>query len=221
MHVYAGFGRLFFHGAKELNRTCTAIGQSHMQQQLDAGRNIILLTPHTVAMEMAGHWLAENYDIATVVRVHEANALLDWIVSRLRTRRALIFSHVTNLLPLIKAVRGGRHLFYLPDDDHGAENTLFVPLFGVDKATPASLGRLAKACAAAVIPTATAYDPNTRRYHIEFLPALPNFPSGDPRCDAATMNAAIETLIARDPAQYMWSAKIFRTRPDGAEKRYK
>ena len=225
-HVYLSFGRLVSHPTTDLNRRFIVSGQAHLQQQIDAGRNIILLTPHTIAMEMAGHWLAENYDIATVVRVHEGNALLDWLVSRLRTRRALIFSHTTNLLPLIKAVRGGRHLFYLPDDDNGdaqagAENTLFVPLFGVPKATPASLGRLAKACAAAVIPTATGYDPDTRHYHVEFLPALANFPSGDPLSDATSMNAAIEMLVRRDPRQYMWSAKIFRTRPPGAAKRYK
>ena len=221
-HVYLSFGRLFSHSRADLNRRFDVRGQDCIEQQIAAGRNIILLTPHTVAMEVAGHWIAENYHIATVVRVHDGNALLDWFVTRLRSRRALIFSHVTNLLPLIRAVRSGRHLFYLPDDDHGPEeNAVFAPLFGVQKATPASLGRLARACAAAVIPTATAYDPDRRRYRIEFLPALPDYPTGDAQQDAVRMNAAIEQLITRDAAQYMWSAKMFRTRPPGAAKRYR
>ena len=220
-HVYLALGRLFTRSPADLNRRFGVIGHACVQQELAAGRNIILLTPHTAAMEMAGHWLAQNYDIATVVRIHDSSALLDWFVSRLRTRRALVFSHVTNLLPLIKAVRAGRHLFYLPDDDHGPENTVFVPLLGVQKATPASLGRLARACAAAVIPTATSYDPTTRRYRIEFLPALPDYPTGDVHRDAAIMNGAIERLINLDPSQYMWSAKIFRTRPPGEGKLYR
>ncbi|RMG58438.1 MAG: lipid A biosynthesis acyltransferase, partial [Gammaproteobacteria bacterium] len=32
---------------------------------------------------------------------------------------------------------------------------------------------------------------------------------------ARRMNAAIEALIAEDPAQYMWVYKLFRTRPAG------
>lgn len=220
-HVYADIGRLFTRSVVDLNRRFDVSGHAFVQKEIDAGRKIILLTAHTVAMETAGHWLAENYAVVSVVRVHAGNPMMDWAVGGTRGRRALIFSHLGSMLPLIKAVRAGRYLFYLPDDDHGAANNIFVPLFGVAKATPPTLGRLARACAAAVIPTATAYDPQTRRFSVRFLPALTEFPSGDDVRDATRMNGAIEALINLDPAQYLWSAKIFRSRPTGERSPYK
>jgi len=34
------------------------------------------------------------------------------------------------------------------------------------------------------------------------------------------MNAVLESMIREDPAQYMWSFKLFRTRPEGVKSPY-
>jgi lauroyl-KDO2-lipid IV(A) myristoyltransferase len=155
------------------------------------------------------------------VRLHEGNDVLDWIVTRMRTRYGgNVVGHHEGMLPLIRAVRAGRWLYYLPDEDQGAENGVFVPFYGVPKATVPSLGRLADACNAMVLPMASGYSVARGRFWIRFLPAREVHATGDPVNDARQVNELLESLIDLDPAQYMWSYKIFRTRPAGERKVY-
>jgi Kdo2-lipid IVA lauroyltransferase/acyltransferase len=42
-----------------------------------------------------------------------------------------------------------------------------------------------------------------------------DFPSDDPVADAARMNRWIESEIRRNPAQYLWVHRRFKTRPPG------
>jgi len=150
-----------------------------------------------------------------MVRLH-SNPLMDWIVTRFRTRYGgEVYSHKASLIPLVKATRGGKWFTYLPDEDRGAENSVFTPFFGIPKATIPLLGRLAKSCRATVIPSLAFYSPERRRFSIEFLEPLEDFPTGDNAQDALRMNRLIEDMVSRDPAQYLWTAKIFRTRPPG------
>jgi KDO2-lipid IV(A) lauroyltransferase len=55
---------------------------------------------------------------------------------------------------------------------------------------------------------------------IIFANALQDYPTGDPLEDATIMNHAIEQLIENAPAQYFWSHKRFKTRPDGEDPFY-
>ena len=36
---------------------------------------------------------------------------------------------------MLKVLRGGRAIWYAPDQDYGAKQSLFVPLFGIPAAT--------------------------------------------------------------------------------------
>ena len=86
---------------------------------------------------------------------------------------------------------------------------------GIPKATVPMLGKLAESCRASVIPLLSFYSPGRRRFSLEFLEPLRDFPTGDKAQDALRMNRLIEEMVNRDPAQYLWTAKIFRTRPPG------
>ena len=51
---------------------------------------------------------------------------------------------------------------------------------------------------------------------MRFLPPWTDWPTDDPVADAARMNRFIESQIRRNPAQYLWVHKRFKTRPAGA-----
>ena len=57
--------------------------------------------------------------------------------------------------------------------------------------------------------------PGGQGYRVRFLEPLDNFPSDDPLADAALMNRWIESEIRRNPTQYLWVHKRFKTRPPG------
>jgi len=57
-------------------------------------------------------------------------------------------------------------------------------------------------------------------YRVRFLPAWTDWPTDDAEADARRMNAWIEGEIRRNPAQYLWVHKRFKTRPPGEPSRY-
>ena len=79
------------------------------------------------------------------------NPVIDWKIANGRLRfgsknGSKLFTREDGLRPLIRETRAGKILIYLADEDLGAENSIFVPFFGVQKATIPVLGRLAKSC---------------------------------------------------------------------------
>ncbi|MDH5735468.1 MAG: lipid A biosynthesis acyltransferase, partial [Gammaproteobacteria bacterium] len=93
-------------------------------------------------------------------------------------------------------------------------------MFNVQKATVPVLGRLAKNCHADVLPCISCYDEKQKKYIIHVLPAMQDFPQGDDELDATRMNQAIENTVHICPAQYFWTLRLFRTRPEGEERFY-
>jgi len=214
-HILLGYGQLLVRSPQHLRKQFDIQGLENVEQAVNEGRNIILLSPHFLAIEYAGQCLSHQHPMVSMVRLH-SNPVMDWIVTRFRTRYGgEVYSHEANLLPLVKATRSGKWFIYFPDEDKGAEGYLFIPFCGIPKATMPLLGRLAESCRAAVVPTLAFYSPGRRRFSIRFLEPLGDFPTGNPAQDALLMNRLIEDMVNRDPAQYLWTAKIFRTRPPG------
>ena len=116
---------------------------------------------------------------------------------------------------LLRAIRGGRAFFNLPDMDFGARDAAFVPFFGISAATLLAPSRMARALNMAVQPVVAETLPGGQGYRVRFVDPWPDFPSGDARADTAAMNRWIEAEIRRNPAQYLWVHKRFKTRPPG------
>ncbi|WP_409423004.1 lauroyl-Kdo(2)-lipid IV(A) myristoyltransferase [Pseudaeromonas sp. ZJS20] len=182
----------------------------------DGGPPVIILIPHTWAIDAGGMFFAiQGYPMCTMM--HSAkNGLYDWFINRQRASYGgRVYERSAGLKAVIKSMREGHHFFYLPDQDHGAEASLFVPFFGVPKATLPALPRLVKLTGARVFPLLAGYDASTGRYDLAFGEALAPYPTGDLTADTARMNQAIEDLLAPRAEQYMWFLKYFQTRPEG------
>ena len=53
------------------------------------------------------------------------------------------------------------------------------------------------------------------------MPPIPDFPGNEgPEADTAHINRLLEEWIRRDPAQYYWVHRRFKTRPPGEPKPY-
>ncbi|MEO6031204.1 MAG: lipid A biosynthesis acyltransferase, partial [Burkholderiaceae bacterium] len=116
--------------------------------------------------------------------------------------------------------RRGDAFFNLPDMDFGARDAAFVPFFGVPAATLLALSRLARALDMVVQPVLAETLPGGQGYRVRFMPAWTHFPTDDAVADTASMNRWIEDEIRRNPAQYLWVHKRFKTRPAGAPALY-
>ena len=65
------------------------------------------------------------------------------------------------------------------------------------------------------MPCINYYCPISKKYITYIGKPLENFPSNDKQKDANTINSGLEEIISRDLEQYMWSLRLFQTRPDG------
>ncbi len=201
-------------------RRCEIRGLEHVRAQQQAGRKVILLCAHSTAIEFGGVAVAARVPQAAMVN-RLSDPVIDWLVRRVRDRcDGIVLERDAGLRPVLRAARYKGALFYSPDEDLGARDSVFVSFFDRPKATLATLGRLAQALGAAVVPMFTWYDAAARRYRVHLGAPLDDFPTGDAETDARAMNAALEELITLCPAQYVWSFRLFRTQPDGSRLQY-
>lgn len=184
--------------------------------QLEAGRRLILLVPHCVGINFGGAVLAQHYPAFSMFKP-QPDPVVTWLLNKGRTRfGARLLARAQGLRPVVRGLEQGMIFYYLPDEDLGRRNSVFAPFFGVPAARLPTLARLARMTDALVVPCCSRLLPRGEGYEVTFMPPLKGFPSGDDVQDAAQMNRAVEECIRRAPEQYLWTFKIFRTRPPGA-----
>ncbi len=216
---YADLAFLAWASKRRIERKTRIIGSENLRAQLAAGRNVILLAPHCVGINF-GTILAKESDQFSIFKPPR-NAVLSWFLNKGRMRfgcRLLLRSQ--GMRPVVRALQQRMVFYYIPDEDFGLARSVFVPFLGVQTATLTTLGRLAALGDAAVIPYFTRLLPGGAGYELVLKPALAGFPSGDRIKDAARMNEVLEEGIREMPEQYMWTFRLFKTRPDNAPSPY-
>jgi len=215
------YGMLWFGSPQTHAARIRLVGEEHYQRLRARNVPVIVLAPHALALDHGGLRMSQSYDGVSFAKPM-LNPVVEWINHRSRTRYSGdIFTRDQGLRPAIRQIRRGRFFYYLPDEDLGAEGAVFVDFFGVPKATLTALGRLARMTGAAVLPSFAWYDEAEDQYVLKLWPPMEGFPSGDDTADARAMNAAIESAIRETPAQYLWTMRLFRTRPDGQPHSYR
>lgn len=202
-----------------LRRLVQCSGSEHYEQALATGRPVILLAPHFIALDIGGLYLATEERSRLMISMYKRpkNKLLHAFVARRRERfgDAKMIESRAGMKQVVRALKRGAIFYYLPDQNPGRKNTVFVPFFGIPTATLTALGRLARITNALVVPCVSRQLPRGRGYEVTFGPPLALSPSHDDTADAARMNEAIEQAVRETPAQYFWMHRRFRARPEG------
>jgi Kdo2-lipid IVA lauroyltransferase/acyltransferase len=187
-------------------------------------RPVMWLVPHFVALDVAGAstQLFQKRQVGSIYQ-RQSNAVFDAAVrrGRLRFNQGEVFSRHETARPLMRAIRKGYAFFNLPDMDFGPRDAAFVPFFGVSAATLLAPSRMARAMNMIVQPVVGEILPGGQGYRVRFLPAWTDYPSDNDEADARRMNAWIEEEVRRNPAQYLWVHKRFKTRPQGEPSFYR
>ena len=185
-------------------------GKEHLDRL--RGKPIILLVPHFIGLNMGGARIANDYPGSASIYSRQKNPVLDRLFLRGRTRfgAPTLLSRQDGMRAIVKTLREGRLLYYLPDLDYGPRDAVFVPFFGVPAATITGLSRLAAVGGARVVPCVTRQLPRGGGYVVRFYPAWEDFPSGDETADARRMNAFIEERVREMPEQYFWAAETLQ-----------
>lgn len=186
-----------------------------------AGQPVILLAPHFVALDVGFARLACEIDLVSIY-ANQKSAVMNRMLLAGRTRfgRQRLFSRQEGVRPALAALTEGLPFYYLPDQDYGPRDAIFVPFLGVPAATITGLSRLARLAEARVVPCVTRMLPGSEGYEVTCYPAWEDFPTDDVAADTRRMNAFVEDRIREMPEQYFWTHKRFKTRPEGEAKWY-
>lgn len=198
-----------------INRLIRVEGLEHFDTAAKNGP-VIMLAPHFVALDVAGAWIAQHYNCSSMYSEQKNpvfNALL--LRGRLRFGEQKLFSRHDGLRPLVRVIRDGYPFYYLPDQDLGTKDGIFVPFFGVQAATLTTVARLAKVTGAKLVPCIARMLPDAQGYEVRFYPPWDHYPCDDIEADTRRVNAFIEERVLEIPEQYFWLHKRFKTRPEG------
>lgn len=213
-------GLLWFGPQESLFDTLPITGLEHLEALLQARRRIILLAPHFIGLDAAATRLTLFLKESATMYTRQSDPVIDQIVreGRGRFNTVHLVSRKDGIRGLLRYLRRGVPVYYLPDMDFGRTGATFVPFFGVPAATLLATAQIARNQDAAVVPIISRLDEDTGKYHVEVLPPIDDFP-GDQTNEEATarLNGLIEEWVRTDPAQYYWVHRRYKTRPDPGE----
>ncbi len=218
-----GLGTAWHASKKQIKKMVAVKGRENIESAIKDGSGVLFLAPHFLPLETGAMFIAAAFGNLISFYRKPRNHLLHHAIRHYLSRfDCAVMERYENLRPLVKAMRQGQLIYYLPDQDPDRpdDSFIFADFFGVPTATYTAFAKLAKTGGAKVVPVFTRMLPRSQGYEIEFLPALENYPSGDELADANRLNAAIERAIKISPDQYLWSYRRFKTRPNGAPSPY-
>lgn len=191
------------------------VGQAHFDAAHARGRGVLILTPHFGAFEIMLQW----YGLARPITVMYRRPKLGWLDPLIRAGRGqgqveLVTADLGGVRAMLRALRAGRAVGLLPDQAPGAGEGVWAEFFGRPAYTITLAARLARSTGATVLMAVARRLPHARGFALEFYP-LPDPLPEDPVAAARAINAAVEAVVARCPAQYLWSYNRYK-RPAGA-----
>lgn len=216
-------GLIWFGTPDRVAQTIKISGLEHFDALLQANRKILVLAPHFIGLDAAGSRLTMHSKRTATFYTPSSDRDVDALMreGRARFNESLLISRKDGIRGLIRLLRQGIPVYYLPDMDFGPKGAVFVPFFGVPAATLPSTAQIAQSWDAAVLPIISNLDLATGVYNVHILPPVPNFPGTDDLTAAtARINRLIEEWVREDPAQYYWVHRRFKTRPNDGPKPY-
>ncbi|MCJ0826149.1 lauroyl acyltransferase [Luteimonas sp. 50] len=189
---------------------------------LACGRGVIVAAPHYGNWELLNQWLATRTELAILYRPPESK-IGEAFLQRVRAddggRVTQVRAEGSAVRRLFKLLQGGGVVGILPDQQPKAGDGAFAPFFGKPALTMTLLPRLAARTGAVVLLAyceRLAPQPGAPAFALRIEAAPVEIAASDPGVGAAALNAAVERIARRDPAQYQWTYKRYTLRPPGS-----
>lgn len=194
---------------------------TNTEQLLEFERNkkgVLVVCVHTLNLELTARAFSLFAPGAGVYRPH-SNPAYDFIQYWGRTRGGNTLLDRRDMKGMLRILKQGKRLWYLPDHDYGHHNSVFVPFFAVKEACTTTGTSFLVDLSRCAIVTASGYRDEHGNYELLIDDAIhEDFPRKQPEAAASYMNRAIEKVILRGMGQYMWLHKRFKSRPHGIER---
>ncbi|NKB34583.1 MAG: LpxL/LpxP family Kdo(2)-lipid IV(A) lauroyl/palmitoleoyl acyltransferase [Pseudomonadales bacterium] len=203
---------------EEYRNRVTTSGLENLEEALAKGKGVLLLCAHFTTIEFCAFLFSLSYKMDVTYRGNK-NPLFDAAMWNGRVRHYPAVHDRKDIRGAMRSLKQGHILWYAPDQDYGAKHSVFVPFFGNQAATITATSRFAGFNDSAVVFYSHYRNKDNTGYHLNFSPALENYPTGDQEQDAITINEIVEEAIRKQPDQYLWLHKRFKTQAAGKSAR--
>ena len=221
-HAITEIGALWLWNDDRLMKQVKQVsGEKFLEQGFAKGKGVILALPHLGAWEIMGVYCSRKYPMTSLYRPLRLEALNPFIKqARERFGATLVPTNARGIRALYKALSSNGLVAILPDQDPGREGSVFVPFCGIAASTMTLLPKLANRSGAAIIYGYAERLPKGAGYKIHFIPERSPMPANDLIQSTTMINQGVEKCMRQIPAQYQWSYKRFKTRPEGEPRIY-
>jgi KDO2-lipid IV(A) lauroyltransferase len=190
------------------------------------GRGIVVLSAHfgnfelmATAHAMLGHQITLVHHTQRFVA---GDALMTWVRERAGVE---VVRKRSAARAVLKALGDGQMVGVPFDQNAKRSEAIFVPFFGEPAATSRTLARLVEKSQAVVVPVFMVREPGNRSHRMVIQNLVPLQESVDAEADIEENTRrflrAVEDMVRRHPAQFLWTHRRYRTRPRGMAPLYK
>lgn len=203
-------------GDQRLSRMVRIEGGEFLEKAQSSGRGVILLSAHFTCVELALRLLSTSASVDLAFR-HVKSPLIDAVMYRARDKHvAGEIIDKTDMRRIIRRLRAGATIVFLPDQSPSSRNRVDAEFFGVPAMTNIAFSRMADMTKSVVLPVLVIRDEdrkNREPYLIRFFPTLDDMPE-DPVEIANVLNTLFESWIRTAPEQYFWIHRRFKNIPN-------
>lgn len=181
------------------------------QAALDAKRGVVFLTPHLGCFEIIAQAIAAQTRLTVLYRPPRKAALKPLIEgARARHNLLLAPANLSGVRRLAKALKKGEAIGLLPDQVPQHGEGVWADFFGKPAYTMTLSAKLHEMTGAPIILSYAERLPRGAGFVIRFAP-FDEVLGDSAEQQARAINLAMEKLIARCPAQYLWSYNRYKT----------
>ena len=183
------------------------------------GSGMLFVTGHLGNWELAGAYVAARGVPVDAVARHQANPLFDGYLTRTRERIGMRIVHDERAVAQVpRAIRAGRAVAMLTDQETVGLASTWVPFFGRSAKTPRGPAVFALRLNAPLVFGCALRQANGR-YRMSFE-EIPVERTGDLDADVdrivAAYTATLERWVRRAPEQYFWHHRHWKYAPPAA-----
>ena len=191
-------------------------GQAALDAALNGRQGVLLAAPHLGAWELLCQYLAARGPLTVLYR-EPRDPGVEAVVNagRKRLGTELVRAGPPGVRRLFRALKEGRTVGILPDQQPKRGNGEFAPCFGVEALTMVLFTRLAAKSEAPVVLGFAERLADAQGFRLHFRAGPAAISSPDNRVAVAALNQAVEELVRMAPEQYQWGYKRFSIRPEG------
>jgi Kdo2-lipid IVA lauroyltransferase/acyltransferase len=197
----------------------TLEGLEHIRNAMTGAGGALMLGAHLGNWEYLSlaHWLA-GYPLAVVIRPLDSPVLQELADTMRRKTGVEIIDKRGALRPVLEALRRGRMIGILLDQNAARREGVFVPFFGRAASTSRSIALLALRTRTPIVPVFIRREGPGRHRVVVEPPMLPppattNDLEGAVVELTARCTAVIERQVRQTPEQWLWVHDRWRTRP--------